>query len=136
MPHAYVGEIVELQAQEHQIVVYFRRRQIAVHARRNGPGTTTIAEHMPLRLSQDQQWTPGRLQHWAQQQGPDVLVWGTHQLESRPHPEQAYWVCLWLISLSREYPPERLNQACQLAFQHGLLHRLKSIKAILARHRD
>lgn len=135
VPHAYVGETIELHAQEHQILVYFRRRQIAAHARRYGPGTTTIAEHMPLRHSQHQQWTPGRLQHWAQQLGPDVLAWVTHQLESRAHPEQAYRVCLGLLSLSREYPPERLNQACQLAIQHGL-HRLKSIKAILARHRD
>lgn len=135
VPHAYVGETVEIHAHEHQILLYFRRRQIAAHARRYGPGTTTIAEHMPQRHSQHQQWTPERLQHWAQQLGPDVLVWVTHQLEGRPHPEQAYRVCLGLLSLSREYPAERLNQACQWAVQHGLL-RLKSIKAILRRHRD
>lgn len=135
VPHAYVGESLELHADEHQLTLYFRGRQVAAHPRRYTPGMTTTAAHMPLRHHHQQQWTPGRLKQWAQRLGPEVLVWVTYQLESKPHPEQAYRICLGLLSLSRAYPPERLNNACLVALEHGL-YRLRNIKTILDSHRD
>lgn len=135
VPHQYVGETLELHASDTLITLYFHQYQVAAHPRAQRPGTTTEASHMPKRHQKQQQWTPGRLKHWARDIGPEVLVWVDHQLTVKDHPEQAYRVCLGLLNLSRDYPVERLNAACRIANREGLL-RLKQIKSILQSHRD
>ena len=73
--------------------------------------------------------------NWAQSIGPEVLVWVKGQLHRREHPEQAYRVCLGLLSLNRSYDSERLNKACAIANKESLF-RLKNVKAILVSNRD
>jgi hypothetical protein len=90
---------------------------------------------MPKRHQKQQQWTPGRLKNWAKDMGPEVLVWVAEQLATKAHPEQAYRVCLGLLNLSRDYPAERLDAACRIANQEGLI-RLKQVKSILHSNRD
>lgn len=64
-----------------------------------------------------------------------MLNWVKAQLRRKEHPEQAYRVCLGLLSLSRTYPAERLNQACALANKDSLF-KLKNVKAILQSNLD
>jgi transposase len=135
VPHQYVGETLELQASESLVTLFFRQRQVAAHPRKTHPGTTTDAAHMPTRHRKHQQWTPGRLKNWARDIGPEVLVWVDQQLAARPHPEQAYRVCLGLLNLSREVHASRLDAACKIANREGLV-RLKQIKSLLRSHRD
>ncbi|MBE9560215.1 MAG: IS21 family transposase, partial [Proteobacteria bacterium] len=135
VPHQYVGEKLELHASDTLVTLYFRQNQVALHPRKHRPGTTTEAAHMPKRHQKHQQWTPGRLKNWANDIGPEVLIWVTRQLEIKTHPEQAYRICLGLLNLSREYPTQRLNGACKIANRESLL-RLKQIKAILKSNRD
>ena len=66
--------------------------------------------------------------NWAQSIGPEVLVWVKGQLQRKDHPEQAYRVCLGLLSLNRTYPAARLNQACAIANKEALF-KLKNVKA-------
>jgi len=135
VPHHCVGEQVELHAGDKLIEVYFHHQRIATHVRKFYPGITTEPGHMPEQHAQHQQWTPGRLMNWAQSIGPDVLVWVKGQLHRREHPEQAYRVCLGLLSLNRSYDSERLNKACAIANKESLF-RLKNVKAILVSNRD
>ncbi len=135
VPHQYVGESLELHAGENLITVYFRRQQVATHARKYRPGTTTDSTHMPKRHYKHLRWTPGRLKNWACDIGPETLKWVNAQLETKAHPEQAYRICLGLLNLSREYPPQRLDGACRIANREGLA-RLKQIKSILRSNRD
>jgi len=135
VPHQYVGETLELHASDTLITLYFQQQQVASHVRKHCPGTTTEATHMPKRHQKQQQWTPGRLKNWARDIGPEVLLWVDTQLTSKAHPEQAYRVCLGLLSLSRKYPSQRLDAACKIANRAGLL-RLKQIKSILQSNRD
>jgi hypothetical protein len=123
-----VGEQVELHAGDKLIEVYFHHQRIATHVRKFYPGMTTEPGHMPEQHAQHQQWTPGRLMNWAQSIGPEVLVWVKEQLQRKDHPEQAYRVCLGLLSLNRTYPAERLNQACAIANKEALF-KLKNVKA-------
>jgi len=134
-PHQYVGETLELHAERQLITLYYRGRQVASHPRQSTPGITTVAAHMPKRHQKHQQWTPGRLKHWAREVGPDVLSWVTRQLAGREHPEQAYRLCLGLLNLTRDYPCQRVNAACKIANQESLF-RLKHIKSILKSNRD
>ncbi|MBS97676.1 MAG: IS21 family transposase [Oceanospirillaceae bacterium] len=135
VPHQYVGETLELHASDTLVRLYFRQQVVASHPRRHRPGTTTEASHMPKRHQKQQQWTPGRLKHWAKHIGPEVQAWVTEQLAAKAHPEQAYRICLGLLNLSRDYPAERLNAACGIANREGLI-RLKQIKSILLSNRD
>ncbi|EGL7120382.1 hypothetical protein IMT85_004305 [Salmonella enterica] len=41
-------------------------------------------------------------------------------MTEKAHPEQAYRLCLGLLSLTREYPTERVNSSCRLANSEGL----------------
>jgi len=63
------------------------------------------------------------------------MKWVTTQLETKTHPEQAYRVCLGLLNLSRAYPHERLEVACRIANNAGLVN-LKQVKSILQSNRD
>lgn len=135
VPHQYVGETLELHASDTLVTLYCQRSQVASHPRQYRPGTTTEAAHMPTRHSHQQQWTPGRLKQWAHDIGAEVLTWVSDRLTAKDHPEQAYRLCLGLLSLSREYPPHRLNTACRIANREALT-RLKQIKSLLHSNRD
>ena len=77
----------------------------------------------------------GPPESWAASVGPDVLKWVIDRLDERTHPEQAYRLCLGLLSLTREYPAERINSCCRLANSEGLT-RLKQLKSVLKSNRD
>lgn len=135
VPHHLVGEYIMLHASDRTVEVYFHNNLIATHPRKHHPGITTDAVHMPKRHAEHQKWTPERLMSWAYKIGPDIKTWVKNQLESREHPEQAYRVCLGLLSLSKSYPSDRLNTACAIANKQGL-NRLKQIKSILNSNLD
>ena len=96
---------------------------------------TTTEAHMPERHQKHQSWTPERLLSWAEKIGPEVKYWISRQLDIKAHPEQAYRMCLGLVSLSKQYPATRLEAACGIANKHNLV-RLKQIKSILTSNRD
>ena len=135
VPHQYVGERLELHASDTLITLYFQQQSVATHVRAQRAGITTEPAHMPTRHRKHQQWTPGRLKSWARDIGPATLAWVDAQLSTKRHPEQAYRVCLGLLSLSRAYPRERLEAACRIANKAGLI-RLKQVKSILQSNRD
>lgn len=106
---------------------------IVSHPRRLHPGNSTTAEHMSEHHRRCQQWTPERLKSWAASVGPDTFTWVSEHLAEKAHPEQAYRLCLGLLSLTREYPSERVNNSCRLA---NIETRLKLIKSIPKNNRD
>ncbi len=135
VPHHLVGEKPEVHAKAFLIEMYFHNRCICQHARQYHSGTTTVPAHMPERHKKHHQWTPGRLMNWAKDIGDEVLIRVKSQLKQKQHEEQAYRVCPGLLNLSRQYPNERLNKACQIA-NHKNLNRLKHIKSILLSNQD
>ncbi|RJT63806.1 IS21 family transposase [Legionella taurinensis] len=135
VPHQFVGEVLELHAEESRVCLYFQQKMIASHARKFFAGMTTEPGHMPERHQKHHSWSPGRLKNWAKDIGPDVLIWVDRQLSRRELPEQSYRVCLGLLNLSRTYPAARLNAACARANDAGL-SRLKNIKNILESNLD
>jgi Transposase and inactivated derivatives len=135
VPHQHVGKTVELHAFDNLLEVWSDGQMIASHPRRLHPGNSTAAEHMPERHRHHQQWTPERLKSWAAGVGSDTFTWISGRLAEKAHPEQAYRLCLGLLSLTREYPAERVNNSCRLANAEGLT-RLKQIKSILKNNRD
>jgi transposase len=131
VPHALVGQDVELRVTRSTVEVLYRNRRVASHARsaRRG-GYTTVAEHMPASHRAHREWTPQRLIHWAGSIGQATRSVVSHILETKPHPEQGYRACLGMLALARKYGPQRLEAACARALQIGALSR-KSVISIL-----
>jgi transposase len=136
VPHALVGEEVELRVTRTTVEVLYRNRRIASHARspRRG-GYTTVPEHMPASHRAHAQWTPQRLIHWAGTLGVATQTVVTYILETKPHPEQGYRACLGMLALARTYGNSRLEAACARAVHLGAKSR-KSVASILTNGLD
>ena len=135
VPHQLVGETLQLHARKNLIELFFHNKRIATHVRKYRHGMTTEPSHMPTKHERHHQWSAGRLMNWAKDLGDEVLIWVKAILAQKQHEQQAYRVCLGLLNLSRQYEPQRLNNACAIANMHQL-YRLKQIKSILLSNRD
>jgi transposase len=131
VPHALVGEEIELRVTRSTVEVLYRNRRVASHARsaRRG-GYTTLPEHMPASHRAHAQWSPQRLMNWAATIGTATRTVVTHILQTKPHPEQGYRACLGMLALAKSYGNERLEAACARAVALGAMSR-KSVDSIL-----
>ncbi len=131
VPHALVGQEVELRVTRTTLEVLYHNRRVASHARcdRRG-GYTTVPEHMPASHRAHREWTPQRLIHWAGTIGAATQLVVVHILETKSHPEQGYRACLGMLALARKYGNARLEAACARAVAIGAKSR-KSVASIL-----
>ena len=118
------------------VEIFFKNRRVASHHRslKTG-GFTTLLEHMPKSHQRYLQWTPSRIIQWAAKNGPHTEQLVSAILESRPHPEQGFRSCLGIMRLSRRYPAQRIEAACQRALGIKALS-YKSVQSILKRGLD
>lgn len=132
VPHALVGQEVELRVTRSTVEVLWRNRRIASHARsERRAGYTTVPEHMPASHRAHREWTPQRLIGWAGSIGAATESLVSHILQSKPHPEQGYRACLGMLALARKYGNDRLEAACARALGIGARSRA-SVASILA----
>jgi len=132
VPHALVGQEVELRVTHSTLEVLWRNRRVASHVRsRLRGGYTTVPEHMPASHRLHQEWSPRRLIDWAGDIGTATQTVVTHILQTKPHPEQGYRACLGMLALARKYGRERLEAACARALSIGAKNR-RSVASILA----
>jgi hypothetical protein len=118
------------------VKLYYQNQCVAQHLRSDRiGGYSTQVEHMPKAHQEYATWSPERLKQWAGKLGEYVLQWVDYKLASKAHPQQSYKVCFGLLSLSKTYPKERLNAACQRALDTGG-YRLENIKIILKKNLD
>ena len=135
VPYSLAGKQLEARITGQLVMLQHGSQTVATHPRAYLPGRHTTQEsHMPT-AHQKQQWSPTRFEHWADSIGPHTLTLVQDYLMSRKHPEQAYRVCLGLLSLSSKYSKERLENACQRALATGA-KRLKSITDMLKKGLD
>lgn len=136
VPHALVGQEIEVRITSSIIEILHRGQRVASHARdgRVG-GFSTITAHMPAAHRAHMEWTPQRLIHWGQSIGPATAVAVTRLLERHKHPEHGYRACLGLLSLAKRYGKPRLEAASTLALQIGTCQ-YRHVRDILANNRD
>jgi transposase len=111
---------VKLVFDERIVAIYYDNVRIAQHRRDRGPKKySTLPEHMPDRHRAYAEWSPERLENWAKSIGSEVAQVIRNVLASRKHPEQAYKVCMGILSLAKKHSDERLNRICKRANQFG-----------------
>lgn len=136
VPHALVGQRVDVRIGAGVVEIFHERQRIASHARSTRPGgQTTVIAHMPEAHRQHHRWSPGRFLTWAQTIGPSTQALVQHLLENRPHPELGYRACLGLLNLEKGYGKERLEAACLHAVHLGTLTQ-RSVRALLKKGLD
>jgi len=61
-------------------------------------------------------WSPERFKKWAARIGKDTELLINYILQSRPHPEQAFKVCLGILNMEKKYGAAALNLTCRYAW--------------------
>jgi transposase len=137
VPHALVGEQVELRVTNSVVEIFHRGKRVVSHARLWGPkgSTSTLPEHRPRSHREYGAWPPSRIIGWAASIGPSAAALVEQILLGRREPESAYRSCMGLIRSAKGYDRARFNAACKRAIAIGAPTR-KSVLAILSRGLD
>jgi transposase len=131
VPYTLVRQEVEARLTITTVEVFFEGRRIASHPRSYLKGNyTTLLEHMPPSHRNVAEWTPERMQGWANKIGPETGRVIAAMLAVRTHPEQAFRACLGVLSLGKKHSKERLEAACRRANAAGCQN-LRSLQSIL-----
>jgi transposase len=118
------------------VEIFHNGIRVASYKRDKSPnGYTTRKEHMPPHHRYVAEWNPERISKWASEVGENTALVAKHILNTPAYPEQAYRTCVGIISLSKKYGSDRLNNACRRAINFNC-YTLKSIKNILANGLD
>lgn len=134
VPYRFRRKQVWVVYTDSNVEIYLKNQRIAFHKRDRTPnGYSTVKEHMPPHHQFVSDWSPQRFINWAHNIGEPVQAMIEHILAQRPHPEQAYKVCLGILNLEKKYSRERVNKACQRALEFHL-YSYKGIKNILDKH--
>jgi transposase len=130
VPYQLTGQQVEVRLTASVVEVFLRHRRVASHLRsfRRGYHTTDPA-HMPASHRRHLEWTPSRIENWAEKTGPSTAELVRGVMESRPHPEQGYRACLGILRLGKRFGDERLEAASRraVAIRAFSFHSVESI---------
>jgi transposase len=131
VPYQFIGKKIDIRFTQTQVRCSYQGKQIALHARSFKKGRhTTMPEHMLKSHRKHLEWTPGRFLNWATQIGPATTRLVKYLLTCKPHPEQGYRSCLGLLSLSKQFGNDRLEKACERAWELGSKTR-RSVASLL-----
>jgi len=111
---------VKMVFDERIVAIYYDNVRIVQYRRDRTPNEyTTLPEHMPYKHRVYAEWSPERFERWARSIGNEVAHTIKKVLATRKHPEQAFKVCMGILSLSRKYGDEQLNRICKRANGFG-----------------
>ena len=131
VPFRYIGKKAMIIYTHKFVEIFFNNIRIAAYKRdRRVNGYTTEKNHMPPSHKFYSSWSPERFLNWAADIGEHVKTVVNEILNGRKHPEQAFKVCLGILSLSKKYGKDRLNKSCERAIYFNL-YSFKGIKNIL-----
>jgi len=136
VPFRYIGQQVEIQYCSDTVQVFHKRQRIANHRRNYRKGHyTTIEEHLASSHKFYTQWKPEYFLEQASNIGEHVYGFVSALLANAKYPEIAYKSALGVIHLKSKYPKERIDRACEIAVENGLV-RYMNIKNILENNAD
>lgn len=136
VPCDLVGQTVDIRLAKRTVEVFLHGRRVVSHARSPVPGgKTTIREHMPIAHQHYLDWTPQKIEAWAEAAGYETYCLFQAILADRDHPKIGHRACLGVIRLEQTYPLDRIEAACRRANLLGIT-RLDSLTSMLAHGLD
>lgn len=136
VPYRYIQQGVEIRAAHQTLEIFHQGKRIAAHARSAARYKfTTLAEHMPPAHRAHAEWTPERMERWANRIGPKTAAFIEHLIASRPFPQQAFRTCLGVLRMGTRFGETRLEKACEMALSAGAT-RYQQVESILKNRLD
>ena len=136
VPHALVGERVELMVSQRRGRVRYKGNIIAQHVRSQRLYQhTTESAHMPIAHAAYSDATLDRIRRWARRIGPNAEQVVQAIEQSKAHVEQAQRCCQGILSLQKRYGEQRLERACGIALSQAC-YTVRFIRTILQNGRD
>ncbi len=104
---------VKLELKGELINIFYHGKLISTHIRKTNGGYQTNPKHMPVGKELNRmEWNPDRFIGWAETIGPDTKELIGKILKSDPIVQKTYRRCMAILSLSKKYGTDQLEEAC------------------------
>ena len=138
VPYMYRGRYVDVRYTEHTVEIYYDHQRVASHPK--FPDYVTNQYHtnpsdMPDEFNRPEM-NDERMLSWAETIGPNTKEVIARVFRSVQIKEQGYNAALSILNLSKNYPNDRFEDACQIALGNTTSPRYKYLKAILSSNQD
>ena len=132
----HIGKELDVRATESTVEIFLKGKRLDSYPRSYEKWKhSTRKEHMPRAHLDHVEWTPERIIDWAKKIGPQTAALIEAMLTAKEHPQQAFRKCMGILSLSKQYEAERVENACARALRVRALS-YRSIRAILKNNLD
>jgi len=136
VPYSFIGKKVKIMYSPYTVEMYHDYERIAIHKRsRTAYKYTTDNEHLHASHRFVYELGADKFLRQAGEIHQDVKFYISKILNKKGHREQAYKICLGVLSLAPKVGNERLAKACQRALDYGVCD-YRTIKKILERGWD
>jgi len=132
VPYKYLGKKVDITHSMTSVLIALGGEIIAHHPKLSQPyHDSTLQEHMPKdHQYQYEKWNPRRILHWANSIGAHTTALMQSIMDSRSHQARGYKSCMAILSLSKTYGADALEQASLVAHELNI-HKVASIESML-----
>jgi transposase len=116
VPYRLIGKKVSVMYSSKTVEVFSQKERVALHKRDYTPGAySTHEEHRSSSAKAYSDWSLPYFQQRAKVIGFFNNKYITELIEQKPYPELGYKQSQGILSLSKQYTAQRLEQACQRA---------------------
>ena len=132
VPYQFIGKKVKVMYTRYNVEVFYNYERVALHKRRmfSPFKYSTDKEHLPASHRFVYELTSDRLLMQADAIHKDVRLYISKIINKKHHQEQAYKICLGVLSFAPKFGNDRLIKACQRALDYGI-YNYRTIKKIL-----
>jgi transposase len=133
VPFEYIHHKVDIRITSRIIEVFYNSVRIASHRRLQGNKGLyqTVTDHMPKDHQEYQKWDADRFLSWARSIGPNTELVIKSILGSCRVEQQGYRTCMAVLSVSKKYTGQKLENTCQRALSYTPNPSYRIIKTIL-----
>jgi hypothetical protein len=138
VPYMYRGKHVDVRYTESIVEIYHDHQRIASHPKFPDYVVnkySTNPADMPDEFNKPEM-NDERIRSWASTIGPNTLEVIDRIFRGVQIKEQGYNAALSVLNLSKHYPNDRFENACQIALGNAASPRYRYLKAILSSNQD
>ena len=133
VPYTYIKKQVDVKITDSVIEIFFEGTRIASHMRIYGKKGQYSTEklHMPQDHQEYLEWNGDRFRRWARTIGVNTLFAVDFMLKAARVEQQAYKGCMGVLSLSKKYSPEKLEDTCSRLVEMNVTPSYRNISAMI-----
>lgn len=116
VPYRFIGKQIEIQYNASIVELFYNHKRIATHKRKLKPGIyITDKDHLCSTHREYLDWSPEKFIMQAERVGQYTKQYVAGLINQYEYPEHAYRQAQGIIHLKRQYPQDRLENACKYA---------------------